>query len=239
MNATIENLTSSIKDRGLSVNFIPEGWAVMDEEQTYAEEVPSATFVKTVELSAGTALHQIGSNILAGYSPGLTSIEVEGQELADHRFFYWVSNAIIFVDPPNEGSVSDSEFSPAYEQVIDSLRNGGREILADEVVDILRNSQEDPEEPDINVISLQAMARFLVSHRTFEDPIVGPDPGGLMQIEWHIDGNGLLVLAFLDQDRIHCIVQADETPPRLALNESAILTEEQALKDFGHLVPTL
>jgi hypothetical protein len=210
----------------------------VNEEETLSEEVTSAAFMNIVDSSTDRLLYQIEGNVRTGHSSEVTTLGEEVQGMSDHRFFYWVSNAIIFVDESIDESVFGSEFTPEYEQVIDELRNGSREVLADEVVEILRNNKEDPEEPEIKIFSLQAMARFLVSHKEFEDPIIGPDPSGLVQIEWHIDGNGLLVMAFLDNEKIHCIAQADETTNSLALNESAIMTEEQALKELGHLVPT-
>ena len=60
-----------------------------------------------------------------------------------------------------------------------------------------------------------------------------------MQAEWHICGNGLLVMAFLEDDKIHCIAQADQTSRTPALSKSAILTEEHALEELGHLVPQI
>ena len=103
---------------------------------------------------------------------------------------------IVLVDDLSERNPTDTEFDSEYQRVIDELRDGGRELAANELIAILRNSQEDPEEPEVKLFSLQSMARFLVSNGEFNDPIIGPDPIGIMQIEWHINGNGLLVLAF-------------------------------------------
>jgi hypothetical protein len=123
------------------------------------------------------------------------------------------------------------EFDSRYQQVIDDLRNEGRQILAEDLIEILRNAEEDPDAPAINIYSLRAMARFLIEHEKWADPIIGPDPMGTMQVEWHILEDGLLVMAFLDHDCIHCVAQAD------ALNRSVQITERQAVEEFGHLVP--
>ena len=140
----------------------------------------------------------------------------------------------------NPGEIEDrreAEFDAGYRQVIDDLRTRGREIPAEDLIEMLRDIREDPEEPEIRLLSLQAMARFLIRHGKFGDPIIGPDPIGIMQAEWHIIGDGLLVMAFLENDQIHCVAQADATPQSEALNKNVQLTENQAIKEFGYLVP--
>ena len=126
---------------------------------------------------------------------------------------------------------SESEFDSRYQQVIDDLRSKGREISAEDLIEILRNAKEDPDAPAINIYSLRAMARFLIEYKEFDDPIIGPDPRGTMQVEWHILEDGLLVMAFLGDDCIHCVAQAD------GLNRSIQVTKHQAAEEFGHLVP--
>ena len=155
------------------------------------------------------------------------------------RFFqYDIEPSItILVDTWEADDAVEAEFDAEYQEVIDDLRAGGREIPAEDLIEMLRNIQEDPEEPPINLFSLQAMARFLINHRKFDDPIIGPDPIGIMQAEWHIVGDGLLVMAFLDDNQIHCVAQADATPQNEALNRNVQLTENQAIEEFGHLVP--
>ena len=155
------------------------------------------------------------------------------------RFFEYAigSGTAILVDLWEVSGTPEAEFDAEYEQVIDELRNGNREVLAEELIEMLRNSREDPDEVEIKLLSLQAMARFLIRQREFDDPVAGPDPSGIVQIEWHILGNGLLVMAFLEDDRVHCVVQTDATSEREMLNENAQLTESEALERFGYLVP--
>ena len=162
-----------------------------------------------------------------------------GPDRFECRFFEYAgeSSTTILVDHWDPAVARESEFDPEYQQVIDALRSGDREIPAEDLIEMLRNIQEDPEEPAIKFFSLQAMARFLIKHRKFDDPIIGPDPIGFMQAEWHITGDGLLVMAFLDDNQIHCVAQADATPKSEALNRSVQLTENQAIEEFGHLVP--
>ena len=156
------------------------------------------------------------------------------------RFFSYPtgSGTAVLVDGTPDQYPVTTEPDFGYQRVVDELRYGGRELVAEELVEILRNSLEDPEEPEVKLFSLQSMARFLISHREINDPILGPDPGGIMQIEWHIDGNGLLVMAFLEGSKVHVVAQADNTSDRQVLDCSVELPVDQVLEDFGYLVPT-
>ena len=154
------------------------------------------------------------------------------------RFFRYPLRAetAILVDFGEATVEIGGEFEPAVQEVIDELRAGDREIFADEVIEMLRNSRE-ADEPDIQLFSLRDMARFLVKHRTFEDPIAGPSPYGIMQVEWHIVGDGLLVMAFVGDGQIHCVAQTDATQQHEAMNDNVRLSEAEALKEYGRLVP--
>ena len=132
---------------------------------------------------------------------------------------------------------AEPEFGAEYQQVIDGLRNGGREALAGELIEMLRNCREDPEEAESKLPSLRNMARLLIERSELEDPIAGPSPDGVMQAEWRIAGDGLLVMAFLEDDVIHCVVQADADAQGGPLYRSERLSEKEALEEFGHLVP--
>ena len=155
------------------------------------------------------------------------------------RFFQFVtdSSTSILVDLEETEHPVDAKFEAEYEQVINELRRGGREILAEELVEMLRICQEDPEETEIKLFSLQGMARFLIKQEKFEDPIVGAGPNGIMQAEWHIVGDGLLVMAFLEDNQIHCVVQTDADSQGEMLYGSVQLCEKEALEEFGYLVP--
>ena len=120
---------------------------------------------------------------------------------------------------------------------IEQMRIGGRQLVADEIAELLHSIREDPEEDeDIQPDSLRAMARFLVEHQEYADPLTGPDPNGIMQAEWRIFGDGLVVMAFLDGEHVRCIAQA-EPPDETALNVSDELPARQAAEKYGRLIP--
>ena len=190
-------------------------------------------------LGAKMLFPQVGSSVVrSGVGPApehspTTMLEKAMSHMHLGFFMYPIepsATTIVLVDDLSEWKQTETGFDSEYQRVIDELRNGGREITADEVVAILRNSQEDPEEPEIKLFSLQSMAHFLVTNEEFDDPIIGPDPSGLMQIEWHIHGNGLLVMAFIEGNEIHFIAQADETSDLPALDESVQLPTNQIVE---------
>ena len=124
-----------------------------------------------------------------------------------------------------------------FPRVIDSLRNGGRDALAEELIEMLRNIQENPAEAGIKLLSLRNMARLLIEQSEFEDPIVGPRSDGIMQAEWRIDGDGLLVMAFLEDNRIHCVLQTLGNSLSPPIYKSRQLSKKDALEQFGIIVP--
>ena len=143
------------------------------------------------------------------------------------------SNALIIVD---FGEIT-SEFPKEHREVVKLLRDNGRPILARKLITMLRNMREDPDEPPISIVSLRDMARFLVEHKDFADPFIGPDRRGIIHAQWRIIDNGALVLSFLGDGEILLVAQADESPDDEILDISTRGLEQEILEEFGHLVP--
>ena len=131
----------------------------------------------------------------------------------------------------------EPQVASTYQDIVAALRSAGRKTLAEDLIEMINDMEEDPDEPSIKIHSLRALTRFLSKYIALEDPIIGPDPMGVVLAEWHIDGDGLLVMAFLEDDKIHCVAQADATSHRDELNISVQLTESQVIEEFGALVP--
>ena len=130
-----------------------------------------------------------------------------------------------------------SEFPKEQQRIIDLLRNNGREILAEKLITMLRDVQEDPDEPEINVVSLQQMAQFFVEQKEFADPFIGPDSRGIVHAEWRIFGNGVLVMVFPDDGVVLLVAQTDETPISKKLDICVRKPTPEVLEEFGYLVP--
>ena len=129
-----------------------------------------------------------------------------------------------------------SEFPDEYQETIEYLRNNGRPVLADQLIEML--DDQEPDESKINLISLHEMGRVLVGQKDFDDPLIGADRRGFVHAQWTIAGNGILIWGFLEDRRILMVAQADASsiaPEGLDINER--LPSEEVLKTYGHLVP--
>ena len=152
------------------------------------------------------------------------------------RFFQCaVDPSTVLVDPALETPIYP--LSPEHERVVQQLRESGWELMAEDVYELLLASKE-PDGDPIQLFSLHAMADFLVQHRDLADPIVGSSPLGIMQFEWHIVGDGLLVIAFVKDDQLHCVVQADATEGRGAMDVSERMSSATLVERFSQLIPT-
>ena len=142
--------------------------------------------------------------------------------------------AALFVDVPDP----EEWIGPEYRQVLDQLRDASRHIPAEKVVRLLSYNKEDPEEPKPKLVSLQAMARFLVDHEEVEDPLVGLDLYGTMHVEWYVTDTGLLVIAFVESEEaheveeVHVVAHYDHDE-----HLSQRMTVTEALEEFRSLVP--
>ena len=152
------------------------------------------------------------------------------------RFFLCaVDPSTVLVDPAPETPIYP--LSPEHERVVQQLRESGWELMAEDVYELLLASKE-PDGDPIQLFSLHAMADFLVQHRDLADPIVGSSPLGIMQFEWHIVGDGLLVIAFVKDDQLHCVVQADATEGRGAMDVSERMSSATLVERFSQFIPT-
>lgn len=129
------------------------------------------------------------------------------------------------------------EFPKEDREAVEHLRRSGRSVLADRVEEMLRDAEEDPDAPAVNLVSLRDMARILTEHGDFTNPVVSLDRRGLVHGQWRIDGNGFLVVSFLGHDEVVLIAQADECPSSEALDISDRGPARDILGRHGHLVP--
>ena len=157
----------------------------------------------------------------------------------------WISHGIRFFqcgEDPASIIIADfgepaSEFPEEQQEIIDLLRGNGRDILANKLVAMLRDVQEDPNDPEVSIVSLRQMAWFFVEQQNFADPFLGPDRHGLVHAEWKFLGNGVLVMVFPGDGVVLLVAQADETPDGEKLDICTKRTTTEVLKEFGHLVP--
>ena len=128
-----------------------------------------------------------------------------------------------------------TDFPADHQEAVEYLRANGRPILADKLVSMLQNIGEDPDEPDVNIISLRDMARCLVEHRDFADPSIGPDRYSMVYAQWRIMGDGVLVVSFLGNAEILLVAQADRDGCPVDVSEQGRL--QDIFKGYEYLVP--
>lgn len=123
------------------------------------------------------------------------------------------------------------------QEAVEHLRHAGRPILASRVIEMLRDTEEDSDAPQVRLVSLKDMARILAEHKDFADPAVGLDERGVIHGQWQIMGDGLLVVSFLGYGEIILTAQADDGPHGEALDISEQGMAPRVLGGYEYLVP--
>ena len=131
----------------------------------------------------------------------------------------------------------EDEFPKDHIEVVLFLRANGRPILADQLVAMLQEAEENPEEVVFKFMSLRDMARLLVEQKDFADPSIGPDGWGVVHAQWQIAGDGLLVMSFLGYGEVLLTARANESPNQERLRISNRARAQDILREYGHLVP--
>ena len=129
------------------------------------------------------------------------------------------------------------EFPEEQQEIIDRLRHNGRPVVAEKLVTMLRDVQEDPDGPEINIVSLRQMAALFIERQDFADPFIGPDSNGVVYAQWRIVGNGVLIIRFPDDKSVLLVAQADKTSKSEELDISIQGTTSEVLEEYCHLVP--
>lgn len=124
-----------------------------------------------------------------------------------------------------------------HAETVQFLRTNGRPILAEKLIELLWEAEENPDEVTINIASLHDMARFMVEHGGLADPSISPDGWGVVHAQWRIMGNGLLVMTFLGLGEILLTARADESPGQARLRISKRASVQDILREYGYLVP--
>ncbi len=70
------------------------------------------------------------------------------------------------------------------------LRDRGKGPVADRIDKFLDILAQEPDEAPIDFDSLRSLVSFVLMSPTLRPPIVGSDPEGLMELEWHLADNG-------------------------------------------------
>ena len=142
-------------------------------------------------------------------------------------------DAWIFVD----FGEPEAEFPRDHLAAVRFLRTNGRPSLADELVAMLQDIEDDSEEVVIDVASLRDMARLITERKNFADPSISSDRLGVIHAQWRILGDGLLVMSFLGREIVLLTAQADERCDREGLDISDRGHTLNIVRKYEHLVP--
>ncbi len=94
------------------------------------------------------------------------------------------------------------EMASTIREIIDLLRELGRNSVADRLVYLEGLHDDDPDEPLIEFESLRTLAGFVLSEGQFPDPEIGLTPRGFAVGQWRTLPDGILAMEFLPNDWI-------------------------------------
>ena len=96
------------------------------------------------------------------------------------------------------------------------LAGMGRKHVADRIQQYIDIVDDEPDEPPVVMESLRSVVTFVSQQPKLEPPVVGSDPHGLMELEWHLKdngdpnsvwgrGNGVIIMKFLRSGKIQYV----------------------------------
>lgn len=114
---------------------------------------------------------------------------------------------------------------------INRLNAVGRTEAADRLTQLIAIIDDDPDEPDLDADSLMYFADLLIDEPHFETPVIGIDPEGRLQAEWHVLSQGLLVMNFRQDGLIRFVAVSEPARPgRERMRVSGTLRKPDALQ---------
>ena len=128
------------------------------------------------------------------------------------------------------------------------LRHNNREQVADRIQHFFDRRDQDPDEPPIVIESLRSLVSFIIQEPRLSPPIIGSDPKGRMEIEWHLHdngnpdsvwgrGNGVVSMKFLESGVIQFVALSGphiEGQDRLRIQDQA--TGDDIITKLGEFV---
>lgn len=125
------------------------------------------------------------------------------------------------------------------------LRDRGKGPVADSIDKFWDILAEEPDEAPIVIDSLRSLVSFVLMTPTLRTPIVGSDPEGLMELEWHLPdngnpdsfwgrGNGVVSLRFLASGLVQYVaLSGPHQKGVLRLQTQGVSAKEYMLRSLG------
>ena len=129
--------------------------------------------------------------------------------------------------------------------LLDCLAVMGRKDVADRIQQYLDIVDDEPDEPPVAVESLRSVVSFIVQQPKLAPPIVGSNPQGLMELEWHLKdngdpnsvwgrGNGVVSMKFLGAGKIQYVALSGPYRPDAEREETqGESTKEKIMDSLG------
>ena len=129
--------------------------------------------------------------------------------------------------------------------LLDRLAVMGRKDVANRIQQYLDIVDDEPDEPPVAIESLRSVVSFIVQQPKLTPPIVGSDPQGLMELEWHLKdngdpnsvwgrGNGVVSMKFLGSGKIQYVALSGPYRPDAEREETqGESTKEEIMDSVG------
>ena len=129
----------------------------------------------------------------------------------------------------------------------------GRKDVADRIQQYLDIVADEPDEPPVAMESLRSVVSFIAQQAKLAPPIVGSDPQGFMELEWHLKdngdpnsvwgrGNGVVSMKFLRSGKIQYVALSGPYRPGIERAEKQDESTKEEIMDslgmFAHRITT-
>ncbi len=188
------------------------GSAVVPEREGLAESFAKEVFLITTSGGEPVLPHEM-------INYGLDRLLETGAELSpDIHSFRLPIFATHGWPTPRDLSIENQQPVTVDERkiLLDRLAGTGRKDVADRIQQYLDIVDDEPDEPPVVTESLRSVINFVSQQPKLAPPIVGSDPQGLMELEWHLldngdpnsvwgRGNGVVSMKFLGSGKIQYV----------------------------------
>ena len=221
----------------------PLGMSVIPAESVeQSERSPQFSGAVVAAATMSAALVELGFQPMPGASVVQGLRESAANLVGEAGWF----QASVPVQIPREAVDDANIFAAESEAALTAyLRDRGKGPVADRIDKFLNIFAEEPDEAPIVIDSLRSLVGFVLMIPTLRTPIVGSDPEGLMELEWHLAdngnpdsfwgrGNGVVSLKFLTSGLVQYVALSGPHQKDVErLQTQGVSTKEYMLRSLG------
>ncbi len=206
----------------------------------FEREAETSTLLTTSPAEVGSRVEQRfnaeSKKPHAGASLSLDTSEGDTKLTDRHSYWAWFMAQDPSISSARETIAGASE----PEAIIGALRQSGHTEIADRLIYLQQEVEDDPDELPIDLESLRSLALFLLEDDGWglPDPWICVAPNGFIQIEWRFQPNGILAMVFPPSDSIQLVVLgASSSDEDERLNIRGTMPRGAALKMAQIFIP--